>query len=73
MHTKGQTRYRKHKGANKGRKHKKGQTMYIIDLFILFIGIVYIILMIICKNRNWNIYWVVKWEGKIDKIGFEDI
>ena len=56
MHTKGQTRYRKHKGANKGRKHKKGQTMHIIDLFILFIGIVYIILMIICKNRNWNIY-----------------
>ena len=53
------------------------------ELFILFDGVVYIILMsymflskkekkwVICKNKNWDIRWVVKWDYKIDKVSFE--
>ena len=25
---------------------------------------------VVCKNRNWDVSWVVKWYSKIDKIGF---
>ena len=27
---------------------------------------------IVCKNKNWNVGWVVKWVGKINKIVFKD-
>ena len=27
---------------------------------------------VVCKNKNWDVWWVVKWVGKLDKIVFKD-
>ena len=46
------------------------------DKSIVFYSIcfvVYIILLVVCKNKNWDVEWVVKWVGKIDKVVFEDV
>ena len=46
------------------------------DKSIVFYSIcfvVYIILLVVCKNKNWDVEWVVKWVGKIDKVVSEDV
>ena len=48
-----------------GEKRQKKFLFYFIMEFILFYWVV-------CTNKNWNVRWVVKWIGKIDKLMFED-
>ena len=43
----------------------EGKRERIVLYFILFYWVLY-------KNKNWDIGWVVKWIGKIDKIVFAD-
>ena len=48
------------------RKERENNTFYyFIRWFILFYWIV-------CKNKNWDVGWILKWIGKIDKIVFDD-
>ena len=42
------------------------------SIFLLFYYVVNIILLD-CKNKNWDVGWVVKWVGKINKMVFEDV
>ena len=42
------------------------------EYFLLFYYVVNIILLD-CKNKNWDVGWVVKWVGKINKMVFEDV
>ena len=28
---------------------------------------------VICKFRNWDIKWIIKWVNKIDKVMFENV
>ena len=41
--------------------------------FMLFDILVYIILMVVYKNKNWDVKWVIKWNYKINKVSFEDL
>ena len=54
---------------------KERITLYIILLSSLyyFIGLFILFYWVICKNKNYDVGWVVKWVGKIDKVVFEDI
>ena len=41
-------------------------------IFIILLDSLYYFYWIVCKNKNWDVGWVVKWVSKIDKIAFED-
>ena len=42
------------------------------EYFLLFYYVVNIILLN-CKNKNWDVGWVVKWVGIINEMVFEDV
>ena len=49
-----------------GRKERDNNIFYyFIRYFILFYWVV-------CKNKNCDVRWVVKWVNKINKVVFED-
>ena len=53
---------------------KERITLYIILLSSLyyFIGLFILFYWVICKNKNYDVGWVVKWVGKIDKVVFKN-
>ena len=54
-----------------GEKREKQIFFFIYN--IIWLCNLYFFYWDICKNRNWNVGWVVKHDSKIEKIVFEDV
>ena len=54
------------------REKVSGRKKKTIILYIILLGSLYYFIGLYVKIKNWDVGWVVKWVGKIDKVMFED-
>ena len=47
------------------------ETIFYIFLYYLIVFILFD--WVVCKNKNWDVEYIVKWVSKIDKVVFENV